>query len=215
MSQTLSPDAENYLKALYVSEQEGLRPHPKPPADRVAGELIRQKLVSQSDGSLTATKEGLRRAERVIRRHRLAERLLYDVIDIQEHRIVEKAACEFEHSLLSGVEEQVCTLLGHPTTCPHGRPIPPGRCCKMRARSANSVILPLSDLAAGEHGSIAYLSSKQADVVQKLMVMGVLPGAPVRVIQTFPSIAIQVGQTQMALDNSLARDVYIRRTPTE
>jgi DtxR family Mn-dependent transcriptional regulator len=70
-------------------------------------------------------------------------------------------------------------------------------------------------MKAGDGGSVAYLASKQADIVQKLMVMGVLPGATLRVIQTYPCVALQVGQTQMAIDPALAREVYVRRISDE
>ena len=214
MTSHLTSDSENYLKTLYLRDKENGEAPLKQPDDRVTGELIRQRLARQDNGTLTLTKDGLRRAELVIRRHRLAERLLHDIVDVRE-QLMDRAACEFEHSLLGGIDEQVCTLLGHPRTCPHGRPIPPGRCCREKKKSSITAVLPLSEMKGGEVGTIAYLASKQSDVVQKLMVMGVLPGARIRIIQTFPSVALQVGQTQMAIDESLAHDVYIRRTREE
>jgi DtxR family Mn-dependent transcriptional regulator len=64
----------------------------------------------------------------------------------------------------------------------------------------------------GERGAIAYLSSRQMDTLQKLMSLGVLPGSPIAIIQTFPSVVFQVGQTQVAVDADLAGDIYVRRT---
>ena len=207
----LSPDAEDVLEHLYMREVEGETTPPAPPDDRTTGELLRHQFVAARGNALVLTPSGLGEAERAVRRHRLAERLLHDVIAIHD-RQVDQAACEFEHSLHHGIDEHICTLLGHPTTCPHGRPIPPGRCCREHKGAATAAIVPLSEMKADERGAIAYLSAREPEAMQKLMALGVLPGAPVLLIQTFPSVVFQVGQTQVALDTSLARDIYVRRT---
>lgn len=163
------------------------------------------------DGDAHAlTPAGLAQAEMAVRRHRLAERLLHDIIDIPDRR-VDEAACEFEHSLHHGIDEHICTLLGHPTTCPHGRLIPPGRCCREGKETSSSVIVSLAEMKPDERGTIAYLSTREPEAMQKLMALGTLPGSLVLVIQTFPSVVYQVGQTQVALDDMLAKDIYVRR----
>jgi DtxR family Mn-dependent transcriptional regulator len=206
----LTPNSENHLKHLYIRTVEGER-SPLPKADdATVGELLRRHLVQSQDGKLALTKEGQTEAARVVRRHRLAERLLHDVLNVHDDRMNE-TACQFEHSLHHGVEESICALLGHPKTCPHGRPIPPGKCCSHRRMELRAAVVPLVDMKPKESGVVAYLSSRKTDVVQKLMALGVLPGIAVRVIQTFPSIVAQFGQTQVALDQSLAGDIYIRR----
>jgi len=86
-------------------------------------ELIDLKLVSPSDNLLELTPRGRREAEGAIRRHRLAERLLNDVLETKQD--IDENACRFEHLIYEGIEENICTLLGHPKVCPHGRPIPP------------------------------------------------------------------------------------------
>jgi len=75
------------------------------------------------------TQTGEERARSVIRRHRLAERLFMDVLFIRDDASVESNACTFEHILSPEVTDRICTFLGHPTSCPHGSPIPPGECC--------------------------------------------------------------------------------------
>lgn len=210
MNMQLTPQTEDYLEYLYAVEVEGATAPTELPNDIVTGELLRRGYVTHEGGTLKLTKDGLHEAEQAVRRHRLAERLLHDVIDIHGQQ-VDEAACEFEHSLHHGVDDHICTLLGHPKTCPHGRPIPSGRCCRQRKGQATSAITPLSEMKKGEHGTIAYLSSNQAEVVQKLMALGALPGSPVTMLQTFPSLLFQVGQTQIAVDTSLASDIYVRR----
>ena len=206
----LSPNAEDYLERLYMREVEGETAEIALPDDRAIGELLRRNYLTPHAGDFVLTPDGKQQAEHAVRRHRLAERLLHDVVAVHD-REVDQAACEFEHSLHHGIDEHICTLLGHPKTCPHGRPIPPGRCCRERKGAATAAIVTLAEMRPDEHGAIAYLSTRQPEAMQKLMALGVLPGAPVTLMQTFPSVVFQVGQTQVALDAELARDIYVRR----
>jgi putative ABC transport system ATP-binding protein len=86
---------------------------------------------SVGDGSVVVelTPRGRQRAADIIRRHRLAERLFTDSLALESESEIEQQACKFEHILSPEATEKICTFLGHPRTCPHGAPIPPGRCC--------------------------------------------------------------------------------------
>lgn len=75
------------------------------------------------------TPRGEQRAANVIRRHRLAERLFTETLHMENERGIEEQACKFEHILSFEATDKICTFLGHPKTCPHGSPIPPGCCC--------------------------------------------------------------------------------------
>jgi len=97
-------------------------------------------LVSVDDGHEEFTPAGEDRARNVIRRHRLAERLFMDVLSIHDADEVEESACKFEHILSFEVTDRICTLLGHPTACPHGSPIPQGPCCREKRVLDNSEI---------------------------------------------------------------------------
>jgi DtxR family Mn-dependent transcriptional regulator len=208
----LTAPSEDFLELLYMRDVEGdTEAHVPTPEDPVLGELLRRGFVRPGQGTLALTKEGKREAEGAVRRHRLAERLMHDVLAVQGEQ-VDSAACEFEHSLHHGVDERICILLGHPKTCPHGRAIPPGRCCREQKGATTAMIVQLSAMKGDERGSVAYLSSRQMDTVQKLMALGVLPGSPVVVIQTFPSVVFQVNQTQIAVDSDLASDIFVRRS---
>ena len=77
------------------------------------------------------TKKGNIEAQGAIRRHRLAEKLLINVLGMKTED-VEDAACGFEHHIDEKVEEKLCTLLNHPKKCPHGKSIPMGKCCKRK-----------------------------------------------------------------------------------
>ena len=88
--------------------------------------------VSIGDGSMIVelTPKGRQRAADIIRRHRLAERLFTDSLAMDSETEIEQQACKFEHILSPEATDKICTFLGHPKTCPHGAPIPPGKCCR-------------------------------------------------------------------------------------
>ena len=75
------------------------------------------------------TESGARRARDVVRRHRLAERLFTDTFAIEDAE-AHQQACRFEHIITPELDQRICSFLGHPKTCPHGNPIPPGPCCE-------------------------------------------------------------------------------------
>ena len=82
------------------------------------------------------TPRGRERAGRIIRRHRLAERLFTESLGMQNESEIEEQACKFEHILSPEATEKICAFLGHPRTCPHGAPIPPAPVAhKHRART--------------------------------------------------------------------------------
>jgi putative ABC transport system ATP-binding protein len=83
------------------------------------------------DGSavVALTLRGRNKAGSIIRRHRLAERLFTDSLAMDSETEIEQQACKFEHILSPGATDKICAFLGHPRTCPHGAPIPPGPCC--------------------------------------------------------------------------------------
>jgi putative ABC transport system ATP-binding protein len=81
------------------------------------------------------TDKGRKRAEDIIRRHRLAELLFTQTFHVHDEKEVAEQACRFEHILSPEATDSICTFLGHPRTCPHGSPIPAGDCC-MTARTA-------------------------------------------------------------------------------
>jgi len=93
--------------------------------------------VSTGDGTMIVelTARGRQRAADIIRRHRLAERLFTDCLALDSETEIEQQACKFEHILSPGATDKICHFLGHPRTCPHGAPIPPGPCCGSKTAS--------------------------------------------------------------------------------
>ena len=90
-------------------------------------ERMRARAILGAAG-LAFTEEGRRRAENLIRRHRLAETLFSETFQMHES-VVEEEACFFEHILSPVMTDSICGFLNHPPACPHGKPIPRGDCC--------------------------------------------------------------------------------------
>jgi DtxR family Mn-dependent transcriptional regulator len=178
----------------------------EPLVDRVAGE----GLLERTAGGYRYTESGRIRGEGIIRRHRLAERLLVDVLGMREMSI-ETEACTFEHFLSPEVTDRICTLLGHPKHCPHGAPIPPGPCCERAAREVETAVMPLSELRSGEEGRIVYIATTQHQRLDRLTSLGLFPGRVVRVHQREPLFVIFLDETQLALERSIVAEIYVLR----
>jgi len=112
--------------------------HPHPPEAHAhknvlnrCHENLRPTVQNLGDGHLVVefTDRGRRKAEDIIRRHRLAERLFTETLNMDNEAEIEQQACKFEHILSPEATERICSFLGHPRSCPHGAPIPAGTCC--------------------------------------------------------------------------------------
>ncbi len=155
------------------------------------------------------TEEGERRARPVVRRHRLAERLFRDLLDASEGTM-ESQACEFEHILSREATDSVCTLLGHPPTCPHGKAIPAGDCCGTFQRTVRPLVTGLRHFELGATGRIVFIAPKFHDRMDRLAALGVIPGSELRLHQRAPSYVIEVGETTIALDPEIAGEIYVK-----
>ncbi|MCX5685235.1 MAG: metal-dependent transcriptional regulator [Planctomycetota bacterium] len=199
---------EEVMEALYESEVEA-DPVAAPKAtDDVIRLAVEEGVITQAGGRLCLTEPGKAAARDVVRRHRLAERLLVDVLGVSDGDL-EADACEFEHIIRHGLDERICRLLGHPKTCPHGKPIPPGPCCESAKADDIREVAPLSEGPVEGEGVVAYLSTRNRRDIQKLMAMGILPGSRIQLIRRFPSYVFQVGFSQFTVDESLASVIYV------
>jgi putative ABC transport system ATP-binding protein len=104
------------------------------PAARVLARMSDLRLVEMQNGEVQLTPVGSQRARNVVRRHRLAERLFKDTFSIDDSE-AHTQACKFEHIISPELDQRICTFLGHPKTCPHGNPIPPGDCCDGKSKN--------------------------------------------------------------------------------
>jgi len=129
----IHPPVEEYLEAIHELEEEGIHViqarlaerlgHSPPSVSEMIHRLEGEGHVRIDGRDVHLTTSGRKRAESVVRKHRLAERLLTDVIGLEWHK-AHAEACRWEHVISDEVEARLVELLGHPTTCPHGNPIP-------------------------------------------------------------------------------------------
>jgi DtxR family Mn-dependent transcriptional regulator len=178
------------------------------PADFVELEALGAVRCEGDRVALTPDGEG--RARGVVRRHRLAERLFKDLLDLEEGAM-ESQACEFEHILSPEATDSVCTLLGHPPTCPHGKAIPPGPCCGATQRTLRPLVTGLPHFELGASGRIVFIAPKFHDRMDRLAALGVIPGSEIRLHQRSPSYVIEVGETTIAIDPEIAGEIFVKR----
>lgn len=206
------------LESLWVMEEEG----GGIPRDFCHGEgtaatgeqledLRRRNLITVDEtGEVGLTRGGRNLAEKIIRRHRLAERLICDALGIPVDDS-EDAACEFEHILAEGIADSICTLLGHPRFCPHGRPIPPGECCRRTLEEVRPILVSSDQLDTGESATIAYLCTTEHARMLKLSSLGITPGNRLKLLQKWPSCVFQCDETEIAVEGEVAKNIYVRR----
>ncbi len=170
---------------------------------------MEEGLISTKNGLVTLTQAGEQRAEGIVRRHRLVERLFSEVFELDANQ-TESNACQFEHILSEDTTDSVCTFLGHPPTCPHGKPIPRGECCKKYNVELRPLVMRLTDFEVGEMGRIVFIVPTERERLSKLAALGVIAGNILRLTQKRPSYVIQVDETTIALDPEIAREIYVK-----
>ncbi|HEX7878963.1 MAG TPA: metal-dependent transcriptional regulator [Candidatus Eisenbacteria bacterium] len=217
----MNRSVQHLLMSLWTAEREGESRDPvlheqarlTDAAERhLRREAVEAGYLVQHAAGWRLTNEGEREARSLLRRHRLAERLLSDILELPEEEF-EASACRFEHHLTETVTERICTLLGHPTTCPHGRTIPPGDCCHRRARTLEPILSRLSDLAPGERGRVAFLTPTGSGASSRLGALGVTPGAVIRLLRKGDCFLVEAGATELAFDGRAGDDVFVSRMP--
>jgi len=155
------------------------------------------------------TEKGQKIALQVIRRHRLSERLLMDILHMEWDK-VHDAACKLEHSMTDEIIKPLEKTLGHPKTCPHGNPIPTkcGGIIEEKSR-------PLIELATGEQSTIVKITEERSDLLHYLDKLGLVPGASIEILEKAPlngPITVKVGLTSHALSRAIASIIQVKRT---
>lgn len=170
--ETLTATVEEYLETIYnmAAEQEvvigarlAAKFHVAPPTvTEMLKRLVRDGYVEMDQKrQVSLTEAGYIAAEAVLRRHRLTERFLVDMLGMQWHQVHEEA-CRLEHFISGAVEARVLASLNYPTTCPHGNPIP-GQVPSARTYLRDRNAVRLSSIAAGEVVKILCISEVVED----------------------------------------------------
>ena len=171
-------------------------------------EMERQNLIVRDKNEIRLASKGESIAEIIIRRHRLAEILVSSILKLKQSDM-EDIACKVEHSLLPEVEESICTLLGHPEFCPDGKRIPRGRCCSGKRKVIDSSVVSLKELSPGESGKITYIKPDNHSSFHQLISFGLHPGVVVTVHRKNPAFCIKFENTELALDDNVAENIYV------
>lgn len=180
--------------------------------DEVLAEGVAADLLRHDGDEVRLTEAGTAAARSILRRHRLAERLLHDLFAL-DPATAEQQACEFEHILLPEVVDAVCTLLGHPPVAPDGTAIPPGPCCAQNHRVVKPLVESLRDVAVGAPVRVAFIAPGTHQRLDRLAAIGLGPGCRLRLHQKQPAYVIALGETTLALDEEIAAEIYVRREP--
>jgi len=208
---------EEYLEGIYRLEREGTGVTTSGLASElgvapasVSGML--KKLASEgyiehrARGEAKLSEKGLTIAVRVVRRHRLAERLLTDVLGMPWDE-VHAEACRLEHAISQSVEDRLVTLLGDPKSCPHGHPIPPAD-----GTDPPRVGMPLAQVDVGEVAIVHGVTDEVPEILRYLGEVGLRPGAHVAVYEKAPlggPITVEVAGVRHAISLELARMVVV------
>lgn len=208
---------EEYLEAVYRLEREG----PGVTTSGLASSLgvapasvsgMLKKLDKDgyveyvARGEVKLTRKGLEVGVRVLRRHRLAERLLTDVLGMPWDE-VHSEACMLEHAISQRVEDRLVVLLGEPQTCPHGHPIPPSDLSDP-VRSG----MPLAQVDEGRRAVVSGVTDEVPEILRYLGDVGLRPGTPVLVLEKAPlggPVTIEIGDARHAISLELARMVIV------
>ncbi len=207
---------DELLELLWLMKEEGtdelkefLQRVENKDAVKLLDEMVKEDFVSVNKEKIKLKNKGEKRAELIIRRHRLAERLFSDLFAF-EAKQAHADACTFEHILSPEVTDSVCTFLGHPPICPDGKPIPRGECCKKFKVEIKPLVQPLTNLQPGKEGRIVFITPKYHARLDKLSSLGIVPGSIVRVHQKKPTFVLEIDETELALDEDIAKEIYVK-----
>ena len=218
---------EMYLRTIFELEEEGIVPLRARIAERLSqsGPTVSQTVARmQRDGLLMVSDDrhlelsdlGRERAVSVMRKHRLAERLLLDVIGL-DWRDVHVEACRWEHVMSDEVEQKLVALLGNPEVSPYGNPIPGLAQLGMSepAGSETHVDLISAELAARRGGRyqvrrIIEIVQNQPGVMDRLQLGGIVPGAVLEFTVRGGQLVAVDGETSTELDSDTAQGIHVR-----
>lgn len=150
------------------------------------------------------TDKGEEEGMRVTRRHRLAERLLCDVLnrDLPE---VHEEACELEHSLANETADEIANVLENPETCPHGNPIPE------EIKEMDEEAIKLTEGKEGEEYKVMTIPEEEKDI-KRLLPMAVLPGCDIKLAEkpSFSAIMVEQNGDKLALSRDIASKIKVK-----
>lgn len=217
MSAQVPQGAQEYLECIFEMEEEGATILQARLSERLGvtpatvsqavKRLAAEGLIEIEDRKIHLTQTGIEVATPLVRRHRLAERLLTDILGIPWYRAHEEAH-DWEHVISPEVEQRILEKTGA-TTCPHGNPIP-----GMTPPYERSKLIPLTELEVGEWGTLSLLTEDVelvTGILQYFQEHNLMPGATVKVAAVSPdgTLTLSVDGKSASLGPSLADNLWI------
>ncbi len=218
MSDGYHPPVEEYLQTVHSLKEEGTPAiqariaerlgRSAPSVSEMLDRLVDDGYVRRDGRVVELTDKGSVLAEKVVRKHRLAERLLVDVIGLEWYKVHHEAG-RWEHVISDDVEARLVALLGDPSTCPHGNPIPGSR---REARLCDAYALAEAEM--GAEIRLARISEEVEMDIDSLAYLDAhrfVPGATATVVSRAPdgTLVLDVGGTTVALGVDLCRRLYV------
>jgi DtxR family Mn-dependent transcriptional regulator len=153
------------------------------------------------------TESGLNYARHIRKKHHIMERFLMDVLNV-DGQTAHNEACKMEHVLSDESAIKICQMVGTTVDSDCQSCTVP---CKAATTTGVTITAALSDLSPGEKGIISHLKNSNADIVKKLILMGLVPGREISLESSPVSghIIVQVADTAIALDTGMASSVFI------
>ncbi|MGB9659807.1 MAG: metal-dependent transcriptional regulator [Nitrososphaerales archaeon] len=165
-------------------------------------------LVHRPYAGIKLTKKGRKIALDILRKHRLSERLLADLLKIPWSAIHD-IACKLEHIINGDVTEAIEKSLQYPKTCPHGNPVP-----DKDGRIPIDNYEPLVNLPVKTKGKVMKIIDEKEDVLKYLATLGLLPGVEIEVEENTPfggPILVKVSEAKYALGREISSSIYVKR----
>jgi DtxR family Mn-dependent transcriptional regulator len=218
--QEFHPPVEEYLETMLGLDEEGVPiiqariaerlGRSAPSVSEMLERLVEDGYVTREGRRLTLTGRGRALAEKVVRKHRLAERLLVDVIGLEWHK-VHREAGRWEHVISDDVEARLVELLGDPATCPHGNPIPGSHSAAPGAETR-----PLAEVGAGERVRLLRISEEVELNLGSLTLLdeaGFIPGVVARVgehdAEGNVAVTVEGGVEPMSVPSALSGRLFV------
>jgi DtxR family Mn-dependent transcriptional regulator len=214
------PPVEEYLETMLGLAEEGVPViqariaerlgRSAPSVSEMLDRLIDDGYVTREGRRLSLTESGRALAEKVVRKHRLAERLLVDVIGLEWHK-VHREAGRWEHVISDDVEARLVELLGDPATCPHGNPIPGSHSAAPAVETR-----PLAEVDVGERVRLLRVSEEVELNLGSLTLLdesGFIPGAVARVggrdTDGTMEVTVEGGDERLRVSRDLSDRLYV------
>jgi DtxR family Mn-dependent transcriptional regulator len=214
----ISHQAEEYLEAIYRLEKKKhtaktmdlakkLNVVPGSITNTIENLEKRGLVTHQPYKGVKLTEKGRKIAANILRKHRLAERLLTDFLHLKWSE-VHDVACRLEHALSSEILKPLETALGNPKTCPHGNPIP-----TKKGEFNEPYSKPLTALNPNERGIITKITEEDPAILKALEKMGLIPKSPILIVKKGPigdPYEVMIKGKQHKLEQKLAECIHVK-----